>query len=67
MGRAVAVRAVLWAAHLAATVWIVASYQRSDNRWLLLAVAALPLAQASLLAAWAAWGRGPAICEPRCS
>lgn len=43
--------------HMAATVWIAVSYRRSDQPLVLLAVSALPLAQASLLAAWAAGGR----------
>lgn len=60
MPRAIAVPAVLLGAHAAAIAWIAESYRRSDNRWLLLAVAALPMAQCSLLAAWLARGNWPA-------
>jgi hypothetical protein len=58
-GRLAAFAALLLTAHAGASIWIAASYRRSDNPWLLLAVSALPLAQTSLLAMWAAWGRGP--------
>lgn len=54
--RALVVRLVLLAAHLAATVWIAAFHRRQQVPDLLLVVSALPLAQASLLAAWGACG-----------
>jgi hypothetical protein len=58
MSRRFVVPAVLLAAHLGATVWIAASYRRSDLG-LVVPAWALPLAQASLLAAWGVWARWP--------
>ena len=46
------------AVHLAADVLILGWVGRPENETLLLAAVAVPLAQASLLALWAAAGRG---------
>ena len=61
----VVVPAVLLAAHVGATVYLAAVYRRSDNLWLLMAVAALPLAQASLMATWGAGKRWPSYVRGR--
>ncbi len=46
------VLAVVVAAHVAAMIWIAASYRRSDSSFVLTTVSALPVAQLGLLAVW---------------
>lgn len=57
MRRETVVTAALVVVHVAAAAWIAVSYRRRDDLWLL-AVSSLPLAQASLVAAWGASSRG---------
>lgn len=51
------VRTLLFLVHAGLTGWVAIGYERSDHPLVLLAVAALPLAQASLLAIWIVGGR----------